>query len=40
MIDKVTTLRRTNLPERIGTVEREHLLALERGLVVFLGMAD
>jgi len=36
----VTTLRRTNLREPIGTVEREHPLALQRGLIVFLGTAN
>ncbi|KRF20959.1 growth inhibitor PemK [Nocardioides sp. Soil797] len=39
MLDRVTTLRRSNLRERIGTLEHEHLIAVERGLVVFLGIA-
>ena len=40
MLDKVTTLRRANLHERIGALEHEHMIAVERGLVVFLGIAD
>ena len=40
MLDKVTTLRRANLRERIGTLEHEHMIAVERGLIVFLGIAD
>lgn len=40
MLDKVTTLRRANLRERLGMLEHDHMLAVERGLVVFLGIAD
>lgn len=40
MLDKITTLRRSNLRERIGHLEREYLVEVERGLLVFLGLAD
>jgi mRNA interferase MazF len=40
MLDKVGTLRRANLRDRIGTLEHEHMVAVERGLIVFLGIAD
>ncbi|GAB3764019.1 type II toxin-antitoxin system PemK/MazF family toxin [Microlunatus parietis] len=40
MVDKVTTARRSQLRERIGVLEGEYLLALERALVVFIGLAS
>jgi mRNA interferase MazF len=39
MLDKVTTMPRSKLGERIGKVSDAELLALSRGLVVFLGVA-
>ena len=39
MLDKVTTLRRAHLRTCIGVMENEYLIAVERGLLVFLGIA-
>jgi mRNA interferase MazF len=39
MLDKVTTMPRSKLGERIGKVSDADMLALSRGLVVFLGLA-
>jgi mRNA interferase MazF len=39
MLDKVTTMPRSKLGERIGKVSNTDMLALSRGLVVFLGLA-
>jgi mRNA interferase MazF len=39
MLDKVTTVLRTRLRERIGRVSDADLVALSRGLVVILGLA-
>ena len=39
MLDKVTTMPRSKLGERIGKVSDADLLALSRGLVVFLALA-
>jgi mRNA interferase MazF len=39
MLDKVTTMPRSKLGERIGKVSDAEILALSRGLVVFLGLA-
>jgi mRNA interferase MazF len=39
MIDRVTTTPRSKLGERIGKVSDADMLALSRGLVVFLGLA-
>lgn len=39
MIDKVTTIRRARLRERIGQVDHTTMVAVERSLVVFLGIA-
>lgn len=39
MLDKVTTMPRSNLGERIGKVSDADMLALSRGVVVFLGVA-
>ncbi len=38
-VDKVVTVRRASLGKRIGVLEREKMVALERSLVVFLGLA-
>jgi mRNA interferase MazF len=37
MLDKVTTMPRSQLDERIGKVSDADMLALSRGLLVFLG---
>jgi mRNA interferase MazF len=39
MLDKVTTMPRSKLGERIGKVSDADMVALSRGLVVFLGIA-
>jgi mRNA interferase MazF len=39
MVDKLMTTRRGQLRDRVGVLEREHMLELERSLVVFLGLA-
>jgi mRNA interferase MazF len=39
MLDKVTTMPRSKLGERIGNVSDADMRALSRGLVVFLGVA-
>lgn len=40
MVDKVTTMPRANLRERLGLLRHEDLVRLDRALVVFLGLAD
>lgn len=40
MIDKLTTVRRTTVGQRIGQLGRTELIDLERLLMVFLGLAD
>lgn len=40
MVDKLTAAPRSRVRERIGTLEPEHVLAMERSIIVFLGMAD
>jgi mRNA interferase MazF len=39
MLDKVTTMRRSRLAERLGKVSDADMRALSRGLLVFLGIA-
>ncbi|QXT62361.1 type II toxin-antitoxin system PemK/MazF family toxin [Tessaracoccus palaemonis] len=39
MIDKITTVRRSNLAERVGRVSAEQLAEIERGVMAFLGLA-
>jgi mRNA interferase MazF len=39
MLDKVTTMPRAKLGDRIGTVSDMDMAALSRSLVVFLGLA-
>ncbi len=39
MIDKLTTVRRSNVRERVGRLDSVQLLELERRLIVFLGLA-
>lgn len=40
MIDKITTVRRSNLGERIGRVPTTLIADIERSLMVFLGLAS
>ncbi len=39
MVDKLTTMPRSKLGERVGAVSDTDMLALSRSLVVFLGLA-
>jgi mRNA interferase MazF len=39
MIDKITTVRRTHVHERVGRLTASQLVDLERSLLVFLGLA-
>lgn len=40
MIDKVTTMPRANVRDRLGQLADADLVRLDRALVVFLGLAD
>ena len=39
MVDKVTTVPKSRLGQRIGRLADDHLLRLNRSLLVFLGLA-
>ncbi|MGM7778542.1 type II toxin-antitoxin system PemK/MazF family toxin [Arthrobacter sp. KNU-44] len=39
MIDKVTTVRRSNVQSRVGRLTAAQLVEVERALLVFLGIA-
>lgn len=39
MVDKITTMPRANVRERIGRLEGSDLVRLDRALLVFLGLA-
>lgn len=39
MVDKITTMPRSKLGERIGRLADEDMVALSRAIVVFLGVA-
>lgn len=39
MVDKVATVRRVKLGQRIGRLSSEDMVRLDRALVVFLGLA-
>lgn len=39
MIDKLTTVRRSNVGDRVGHLDGVQMLELERRLIVFLGLA-
>jgi len=39
MVDKITTVRRSKLGERVGRLASEDVLRLDRAIVVFLGLA-
>ena len=40
MVDKVTTMPRMNVRDRLGQLADADLVRLDRALVVFLGLAD
>jgi mRNA interferase MazF len=40
MVDKVTTMQRGSLQERLGRLRDEDLVQLNRALIVFLGLLD
>jgi mRNA interferase MazF len=40
MVDKITTVRRTSVSQRIGRLSSTQLVDLERLVLVFLGLAD
>ena len=39
MVDKITTIPRSKLGERIGLLDDEDIVRLGRAVVVFLGLA-
>jgi|SRR5438045_1467338 mRNA interferase MazF len=39
MVDKITTVAKAKLGERIGWLEDEHMRRLDRAMLVFLGLA-
>ncbi|MGH9302225.1 MAG: type II toxin-antitoxin system PemK/MazF family toxin [Acidimicrobiales bacterium] len=39
MVDKITTIRRIKLGERVGRLSSEDIVRLDRAIVVFLGLA-
>lgn len=40
MVDKITTMPRDNVRDRLGRITDSDLVRLDRALVVFLGLAD
>jgi len=40
MVDKVTTVPRSSLGDRLGRLRDDELVALNRSLIVFLGLAS
>lgn len=40
MVDKITTVRRSNILSRIGRLSPAQILELEKLVMVFLGLAD
>jgi mRNA interferase MazF len=40
MVDKVTTVPRSSLGERLGSLRDDELIALNRSLIVFLGLVS
>ncbi|HEX3691944.1 MAG TPA: type II toxin-antitoxin system PemK/MazF family toxin [Solirubrobacteraceae bacterium] len=40
MVDKVTTVPRSSLGERLGSLRDDELVAMNRSLIVFLGLAS
>jgi mRNA interferase MazF len=39
MVDKIATVRRSKLGERVGRLSSEDMVRLDRAIVVFLGLA-
>jgi mRNA interferase MazF len=39
MVDKITTVRRAKLGKRVGALDAEDMVRLDRALMVFLGLA-
>ncbi|WP_198668757.1 hypothetical protein [Homoserinimonas sp. OAct 916] len=39
MVDKITTMPRANVSDRLGRLEDSDLVRLDRALIVFLGFA-
>jgi mRNA interferase MazF len=39
MVDKITTVPKTKLGSRLGSLDAEAMLRLNRAMVVFLGLA-
>lgn len=39
MIDKLTTVRRTNVAHRVGMLSKNQMIDIERLVAVFLGLA-
>lgn len=40
MVDKITTMPRANVRDRLGRLEDSDLIRLDRALLVFLGLAE
>jgi mRNA interferase MazF len=40
MVDKLTTVRRVNVQERVGRLTAVQLVEVERAMLAFLGLAD
>ena len=40
MVDKITTMPRANVHERVGRLDDTDLIRLDRALLVFLGLAE
>jgi mRNA interferase MazF len=40
MVDKITTVSRSKLGERIGRLSSKDVIRLDRAILVFLGLAD
>lgn len=40
MVDKLTTVRRANLGQRVGRVDAKTMVAVEQSLAIFLGLAS
>lgn len=40
MIDKLTTVRRSSIHQRVGRIPTPQFVEVERALMVFLGLAD
>jgi len=38
MVDRITTVRRTNVGERVGELTKQDMIRVEQSLLVFLGI--